>query len=323
MREFMMAAEVGDELAGEDPTVNKLIEMVCNSLGQEDGIFLPTGTMCNQIALRTHCQHGDEIIADKTAHIRHNEVGGAAALSGAQIYPLDGNRGIFTPHQFIEAIRPYSNFQPISRLVVIEQTSNSGGGTVWPLKYIEEISKIAIENNIARHMDGARLFNAVVKDGISARKYCENFDTVWIDFSKGLGCPMGAVLTGTEEFIYKARRWKHQFGGAMRQAGIIAAAGIYALKHNIDRMAVDHNNASILAEQLQQIDCIRVEPVDTNMVFFDVSDLNLTGHEFNEMLKPQGLRFSVAGKYQIRAVTHLDVTKDQIEDAINIIKSVL
>jgi threonine aldolase len=319
MREFMMEAEVGDEMVGEDPSVNQLIEMTCELLGKEAGLFLPSGTMCNQIAMRTHCQPGDEIIADKSSHIRHNEVAGISALSGSLIYPLDGERGIFTADQFKKAIRPYSHFQPRTSLVAIEQTSNSGGGTVWPLPNIEEVCKIALDHKLKRHLDGARLFNAVVKTNTPAIEYTKHFDSVWIDLSKGLGCPLGAVLTGTKEFIYQARRWKHQFGGAMRQAGIVAAAGIYALEHNIDRLEEDHKNATLLAEKLQQIQGIEVEPVETNMVFFDVSGLKMTSQEFNMLLEPHGLRFSDADKYRLRAVTHLDISRDQILEAIDII----
>ncbi|MHA2089310.1 MAG: threonine aldolase family protein, partial [Candidatus Kariarchaeaceae archaeon] len=181
MREFMMEAEVGDEMVGEDPSVNQLIEMTCELLGKEAGLFLPSGTMCNQIAMRTHCQPGDEIIADKSSHIRHNEVAGISALSGSLIYPLDGERGIFTADQFKKAIRPYSHFQPRTSLVAIEQTSNSGGGTIWPLPNIEEVCKIALDHKLKRHLDGARLFNAVVKTNTPAIEYTKHFDSVWID----------------------------------------------------------------------------------------------------------------------------------------------
>ncbi|MHA2250899.1 MAG: threonine aldolase family protein [Candidatus Kariarchaeaceae archaeon] len=323
MREFMLNAEVGDELAGEDPTVNKLVEMTCERLGKEDGLFLPSGTMCNQIAIRTHCQPSDEIIADKTAHIIHYEVAGAAALSGSLISPLNGTKGVFTKEQFKDAIRQPNNYQPRTALVVMEQTSNSAGGTVWPLSSIKEVSQIADENNIAKHMDGARLFNAVVKDNVPAKTYAQYVDSVWIDLSKGLGCPVGAVLTGSKEFIQKARRWKHQFGGAMRQAGIIAAAGIYALENNIDRLAVDHSNAVLLADILQNIDGIMIDPFETNMVYFDIQGLGITSEELNDRIKPYGLRFSIAGKYRLRAVTHLDVNKDQIQEVGDILTEVL
>lgn len=323
MRQAMFEAEVGDEQMGEDPTVNRLLEMVCKILDKEKALFLPSGTMCNQIAVRMHCQPGDEIIADETCHIRNFETGGFAALSGASLYPVRGERGIFTPQQFLDAIRYPSNYDPRTAMVTFEQTSNRGGGSVWPLEYIRAISEEAVERGIGRHMDGARLFNAVVKSGIPAREYASHVDSIWIDFSKGLGAPIGAALAGTEEFIEHARRWKHQFGGAMRQAGIVAAGAIYALDHNIERMQEDHDNADLLAEKLDALDGIRVGLHDTNMVFFDVQYLGVTAEEFNNKLSPYKLRFSVSDTYQLRAVTHLDVSREQVLETVEIVERVI
>jgi len=320
MRKFMAKAEVGDEQQKEDPTVNKLVEMVCELMGKEDAIYLPSGTMCNQIAIRVYCRPGDEIIVDDTTHTRHFETGGPSALSGASIFPLNGRRGIFTAEQVISAIRPENNHFPRSRVVFIEQTSNLGGGSIWPLETIQEICTLANEKGVYRHMDGARLLNAVVASGISAKQYTENFDSVWIDFSKGLGAPVGAALAGSKEFIKEAWRWKHQFGGAMRQAGIIAAGAVYALNHHVDRMAEDHENAQILAKGLAEIDGITVEPVETNMIFFDVSGLGITAEDFNNRLKTHGVRVSTLGPTRARAVTHLNVSKIQIEEALEIIR---
>jgi threonine aldolase len=322
MREFMAAAPVGDEQKREDPTVNQLVEMVCDLLGKEDAFYLPSGTMCSQIAVRVHCQPGDEIIMDRTGHTRHFETGGPAALSGATIYPLDGQRGIFAAGQVHAAIRPPGHHSPRSRVLLVEQTSNMGGGTVWPLQAIQEVCAAAREHGLACHMDGARLLNAVVATGIPAREYAAPFDSVWIDFSKGLGAPVGAALAGSRAFIGEAWRWKHQFGGAMRQAGIIAAAGVYALQHHVERLAEDHDNARHLAEGLAEIEGITVEPVETNMVYFDVSGLGLSASRFGELTLDHGLRFSPETETRVRAVTHLDVSRTQIEEALRIVRNV-
>jgi threonine aldolase len=322
MRAFMADAPVGDEQKKEDPTVNLLIERVCNLLGKEDAIYLPSGTMCNQVALRVHCQPSDEIIMDETGHTRHFETGGPAALCGALVYPIPGVRGVFSASQLEAAIRPPSNYFPRSRLVVVEQTSNLGGGSIWPLETIQEVCTVAAEHGLARHMDGARLLNAVAATGISASEYAAPFDSVWIDFSKGLGAPVGAALAGSGAFIQEAWRWKHQFGGAMRQAGIIAAGAVYALQHHVERLAGDNANAQTLARGLAAVDGIQVEPVETNMVFFDVAGLGLTAEKFNALLMARGVRVSTLGGTRLRAVTHLDVSAAQIVETLSIIEQV-
>ena len=323
MRKAMSEADVGDEQQKEDPTVNQLVDMVCRLLGKEDAIFLPSGTMCNQIAWRVHCRLGDEIIMDETAHTRHFETGGPAALSGAMTYALQGERGIFSASQVEAAIRPPNNHFPRSRAVLIEQTSNLGGGSVWPLETIQDVCGVAHKYGLACHMDGARLLNAVAATGIPAADYALPFDSLWIDFSKGLGAPVGAALAGSKAFIQEAWRWKHQFGGEMRQAGIIAAGAVYALRHHVDRLAEDHQNAKILAEGLAGIEGIRVQPAETNLIFFDVSGLGLTAQAFNESLMELGLRVSVLGKTRARAVTHLDVSRSQVHEALEIIRRVV
>jgi threonine aldolase len=322
MRAFMAAAEVGDEQQREDPTVNQLVGMVCDLLGKEDAIYLPSGTMCNQIAFRVHCQPGDEIIMDTTAHTRHYETGGASALSGATMLPLPGKRGIFGADQLEAALRPAGHHFPRSRVVLIEQTSNLGGGSIWPLETINEVCAVAQEHGLARHMDGARLLNAVVAAGIPAKDYAANLDSVWIDFSKGLGAPVGAALAGSREFIAKAWRWKHQFGGAMRQAGIIAAGAVYALQHHVERLAEDHANAQRLGRGLDAIDGIQVDPVETNMIFFDVAGLGLDAEQFGRRLLARGVRVSLAGPTRLRAVTHLDVSPAQIQEALDAVRDV-
>lgn len=322
MRQFMSQAEVGDEQLREDPTVNRLVERVGELLGKEAAIFLPSGTMCNAIAFRVHCRPGDEIIMDRTAHPWHFETGGPAALSGALIQPLDGQRGIFSAEQVVAAIRPTDNHSPRSRVVSVEQTTNMGGGAIWPLATIQAVCAAAKQHGLACHMDGARLMNAVVASGVPAREYAAPFDSVWIDFSKGLGAPVGAALAGSPEFIRSAWRWKHQFGGAMRQAGIIAAGALYALEHHVERLAEDHANAHSLTRGLAEIDGLTVEPVETNIVFFDVAGLGLSAEAFNQAAVAFGLRFSVSGPTRLRAVTHLDVSSAQIEEAVEIVRKV-
>lgn len=323
MRKFISEAEVGDEQRREDPTVNLLVEMVCDLLGKEDAVFLPSGTMCNQISFRVHCRHGDEIIMDHTAHTMNFEAGGPASLSGASIYPLAGERGIFSAEQLEAAIRPVGYHFPRSRVVLVEQTSNLGGGSIWPLETIEKVSVIARKNGLAVHMDGARLLNATAATGISAKEYAAHFDSLWIDFSKGLGAPVGAALAGSKDFIQDAWRWKHQFGGAMRQAGIIAAGAVYALNHHVSRLAEDHANAKILAQGLAEIEGIDVVPAETNIVFFHIPDLPVSAQTFNERLMARGAQVSATGAKTLRALTHLDVSKAQVEEAVVIIRDVV
>ena len=322
MRKFMAEAEVGDEQQKEDPSVNKLVEMVCDLLGKEDAVYLPSGTMCNQIAFRVHCRPGDEIIMDETAHTRHYETGGPAALTGAMIYPLAGKRGVFTAEQLEAAVRPASNHLPRSRVVLVEQTSNLGGGAIWPLDGIQAVCDAAHKHGMVCHMDGARLLNAVAATGVKAGTYADPFDSLWIDFSKGLGAPVGAALAGSKGFIQDAWRWKHQFGGAMRQAGIIAAGAVYALNHHVERLPKDNENAQILARGLAEIEGIVVEPVETNLIFFDVSGLGVTAEAFSDLLRDKGLRISFLGKTRARAVTHLDVSREQVKEALETIRQV-
>ena len=325
MRRAMAEAEVGNEQAGEDPTVNRLCEMVAELLGKENAVFVPSGTMCNQIAYRVYCRPGDEIILDRTAHPLHAETGGPAALSGAMTRPLDGGRGIFSASQVADAIRADSSHSPRSRVVSIEQTSNAGGGSVWPLDTIQAVAQTARGRGLFVHMDGARLLNAVVATGISARDYAAPCDSAWIDFSKGLGGPVGAALAGSEAFIEEAWRWKHQFGGAMRQAGIISAAGVYALEHHVERLADDHENAKALANALAEVPGIDLDPpeIETNMVYFDVSGTGLEAAEICDRLLARGVRIGVVGRTRMRAVTHLDATRDDVEEAALTVRQVV
>jgi threonine aldolase len=324
MRRFMCDAEVGDEQKGEDPTVNLLQEMVAELLGKEAALFLPSGTMCNEIALRVHCRPGDEMLAHRTAHPIHFEAGGPAALAGVNASALDGPRGQYDAPTVAGAIRPDSRYMPRSRLLWVEQTSNLGGGSIWPLARIAEVTDVARARGLRCHLDGARLLNAVVATGVSARDYAAPFDSAWIDFTKGLGAPVGAALAGSREFIAEAWRLKQQMGGAMRQAGIIAAGGVFALRHHVKRLAEDHANARRLAEGLAELPGVALVPatVETNIVIFELRGA-LDAPAAVAALLARGVRMGAMGPRAVRAVTHLDVNADQIERALKAARDVL
>jgi threonine aldolase len=324
MRQFMCEAEVGDEQLFEDPTVNTLQEMVAELLGKEAALFLPSGTMCNEIALRVHCRPGDEMIAHRTAHPIHFEAGGPAALAGVNVSVLDGARGQYSEDAVAAAIRPDSRYMPKSRLLWVEQTSNLGGGSIWPLARIAAVTEVARRHHMRTHLDGARLMNAVVASGVSAREYATLFDSAWIDFTKGLGAPVGAALAGTHEFIAQAWRLKQQMGGAMRQAGIIAAGGIFALRHHVSRLDEDHVNARRLAEGLSKLPGVLLDPasVETNIVIFELNGA-VHATQVVAALLARGVRMGAMGPRTIRAVTHLDVTPPQIECALEVAASAL
>ena len=321
MRRFMCDAEVGDEQKLEDPTVNLVCEMVAELLGKEAAVFLPSGTMCNEIALRVHARPGEEVIVHHTAHPINFETGGPGALAGVNMRVVDGERGQFDAAAVEAAVRPASRYAPRSRLVWVEQTSNLGGGSVWPLERLEAVAAVARRHGLATHMDGARLMNAVVASGVSAREYAAPFDSAWIDFTKGLGAPVGAAMAGSRAFIDEAWRCKQQMGGAMRQAGIIAAAGVYALRHHVKRLADDHANARRLADGLAALPGIRLDPktVETNIVFFDTS---ANAAEAVEHMLAHGVRMGALGPHTIRAVTHLDVDAAGIERTLTVAREV-
>jgi threonine aldolase len=319
MRRFMCEAEVGDEQQREDPTVNLLQDMVADLLGKEAALFLPSGTMCNQVAFAVHCQAGDEILLQELAHPLLYEAGGAAALIGAVFRPLVSPDGFFTAEQVERAVRPRVHYMPLTRVVSIEQTSASTGGVCWPLDRIQQVCAAAHSRGLVTHMDGARFFNAVVASGTAARAFAAPVDSVWVDLSKGLGAPVGAVLAGSRDFIERAWIFKQRFGGAMRQAGIIAAAGVYALRHHVERLTQDHERARELAAGLAEISGVSLElhRVQTNIVIFDVEGTGLTGEAFNQRaLASHGVRFSVLGPTTVRAVTHLDIPPDGIARAL-------
>jgi threonine aldolase len=320
MKRFMMDAEVGNEVEGEDPTADRLCEMVADLLGKEKALFVASGTMANEVAFRVFCQPGDEIILDQSAHPLHTEVGGPAALSGAMTRPVTGVRGVFTAGQLEAAIRPSSRQNPRSRLVSVEQTTNLGGGKIWPIETTTEVAETAHHHGLAAHLDGARLMNAVVASGVSARDYAAPFDSAFIALTKGLGCPIGSVLAGSADFIDQAWRWRQQFGGGMRQVGIIAAAGIYALENNIERLAEDHENAQVLARGLGAIPGVEIDPgeVETNIVHFGVGGVGLSAPAISDALATEGVRIRAIGPTRMRALTQLEVNRADIEEAVAI-----
>ena len=322
MKEAMMRAEVGDEQHGDDPTVHELCDRMAALMGKEAAVYLPSGTMCNVIAILTHCSKGDEVIAHETSHILHSEGGTHAALTGVQIMPMKGPRGMFTADDVRAAIRPKTRYAPPQRLLEVEQTANIGGGAIWPLAQLNAVADVAHEQGWATHMDGARLMNACVAAGIAPAEMVANYDSVWLDFTKGLGAPLGAVLCGTQEFIGQAWRWKQRLGGSMRQAGICAAACIYALDHHVDRLAEDHANAKALARGRRQIPGVVVEEPDTNLVFFDIKGCGMSVEQLQSKLQMRGIAVSGLGG-RVRACTHLDVTAPMIEEAVTEIRAAL
>jgi threonine aldolase len=320
MKEAMMEAEVGDEQHGSDPTVHALCERMAGLLGKEAAVFLPSGTMCNEIAILTHCRPGDEVLAHHTAHILSSEGGAPWALAGVQVTGLKGERGQFDTATLEEAIRPRSRYSPPQTLMEVEQTANLGGGACWGLKQLRAVADMAHAHGMATHMDGARLMNAAVAMGVPARELAAEYDSVWLDFTKGLGAPLGAVLAGSAAFIDAAWRWKQRMGGSMRQGGICAAACLYALDHNIDRLAEDHANARRLAQGLAQVPGLSVEEPETNLVFFDTSGTGMTADALAARVRADGVLISTMGRHRARACTHLDVTSGQVEEAVAAIR---
>lgn len=323
MKAAMMEAEVGDEQHGDDPTIDALCDRMAALLGKPAAMFLPSGTMCNQISLLTHCRPGDEIIAHESAHIIMAEGGGPGALAHASVLGLAGARGQFDADTLGAAIRERRRNSPPQTLVAVEQTANWGGGSVWPLEQLNAVLDRAHEEGMATHMDGARLMNAVVAAGVPAREMVAGCDSVWLDFTKGLGAPLGAALCGSAEFIDAAWRWKQRLGGSLRQGGICAGACLYALDHNIARLAEDHENARALARGLAQIPGIAVETPETNLVFFDVAGTGLTAEALETRARAAGVMISVMGRTRARACTHLDVNRAGIEEAVEVIRRVV
>jgi threonine aldolase len=321
MREAMARAEVGDEQIGDDPSVNMLCERVADLLGKEAAVFMPSGTMCNVAATLVHCRPGDEILAHESAHIIAREGGAHAALGGFQVTALTGADGKFTPETFRKALHPRTRYQPPQTVVSVEQTANIGGGTIWKKADLDAIVATAKSNGLATHMDGARLLNATVATGISARDMAMGWDSAWLDFSKGLGAPVGAVIAGSVAFIDEVWRWKQRLGGSMRQAGICAAACTYALDHHVDRLAEDHTNARALARGLSQIKGMDVQQPETNLVFFKPDGTGVSGDDMVAHLRQRGVLLAMMDG-RIRACTHLDVTADMIEETVGLVREI-
>jgi threonine aldolase len=325
MRKAMAEAEVGDDVFGEDPTVNVLQVKVANLLGKEAALFVPSGTMANQLSIKSHTQPGDEVIIETSSHPYNFEGGAGAALSGVQFQCLKGGRGILDVAQIEEAIRPEDHHFAVTRLVCLENTHNRGGGSIYPLEKMAEIYRLAKSKGLLVHLDGARLWNASVATGIKPHEYAQWADSVSVCLSKGLGAPIGSLIAGSQLFIDRVHRFRKMFGGGMRQVGIIAAAGIYALDHHLERLKEDHQNAKRLAVGLKEFKGVSVDPkhVETNIVIFDVMDTGMTGAQVAEPMRREGVLIHAFGKTQIRLVTHLDVSSEDIERTLKVFEKAL
>lgn len=325
MREAMAGALVGDDVYGEDPTVNRLQEMTAALLGKSDAVFVPSGIMANQLSIRVHTQPGNEVIVESRSHIVRYEHGAASALAGVQLHWVTGTRGILEPVQVEAAIRPRDPYNPVTALICLENTHNSGGGSIYPLATIERVRRVAQTQGIPMHLDGARLFNAVVATGIPAAEYARHFETVSFCLSKGLGAPVGSLIATDRATGDRLRRFRRMYGGGMRQAGILAAAGIYALEHNIPRLKEDHENARRLASLLQKIPGVAINPdhVETNILLFDLPETRRSSARIVADLREAGVLINAVGPRSFRAVTHLDVSAQDIEEAGRVFEAVL
>jgi threonine aldolase len=324
MRAAIAAAEVGDDVFGDDPTVNRLQERAAALLGKEAALFVPSGSMANQVSIRAVCEPGDEIIADETTHSYNFETGGPAALSGVSMRLIAGVRGLFTAEQAEALIRPDNAHYPRTRMIIVENTNNRGGGTIWPVEQVAGLRALAERRSLHLHMDGARLLNACVARGLAPTDYTRHVHSVSLCFSKGLGAPVGSIVAGPSEFIRRCHRFRKMFGGAMRQAGILAAAALYALDHNVERLAEDHANARRLAEAIAELPGIRLDPttVETNIIIFEVEPRLGTSADFVDLLRERGVWVLATGANKVRAVTHLDVSRGQIDHAIEVFRQV-
>lgn len=325
MRDAMLRAAVGDDVFREDPTVNQLEERVASLLGKEAALFVPSGTMSNQIAIKAHTQPGDELLCDVNCHIYNYEAGGPAALSGVTCRTLEGDFGILSPDQFEGKVRPPNDHCVRTRLVCLENTHNRGGGRIYPLESIKAIREWTRQHSLILHLDGARLWNAAVATGISPGTWAESFDTVSVCFSKGLGAPVGSALAGPREFIARCRRLRKLFGGGMRQAGMIAAAALYALDHNVSRLAEDHLHAQRIAEAIRETPGLKLVPsrVDTNLIWFEVSPTLGTAKDVAAEFQQRGILVQQVGSNTIRACTHLDVSSPMVEKVVQEIPRVM
>lgn len=323
MRAAMAAAEVGDDVFHEDPTVNALEERAAELAGKEAALFVPSGTMANLIACKLHTQPGDEVIIERTSHLYRYEAGGFAAYAGVSVALLDGDRGLLEPGQIDGAIRLSDVHQPRSRLLWLENTHNAGGGSCWPLERLAAVVAAGRMHGLAVHLDGARVWNACVAQGVALSTIAAHVDALSFCCSKGLGCPVGSVLIGDRAFVTEARRVRKQLGGGMRQAGVLAAAALHALDRHVERLAEDHANARLLADGLDGLAGLRVRPVETNIVLLDTSTSRLGPMEVVGMLIGEGVRCLPMNATTVRLVTHLDVTRADVEHAIGVARKVL
>ncbi len=322
MRRAMAEAEVGDDVYGEDPTVNRLQEAVAELLGKEAALFVPSGVMANQIALKVHTAPGDEVILNRLSHIYNYESGAPGLLSGVQLAPIDSDDGLLAADRVEAAVRPAMDVFPRTRLVCVENTLNKGGGAVYPLERIDAVAAVARRHGLALHLDGARLWHASVASGVAERDYAARFDTAWVALSKGLGAPVGSVLAGPADLIGEARRYRKLFGGGMRQAGVLAAAGLYALEHHRPRLAEDHAKAKRLAEGIAELPGFAVDPaaVETNIVLFDVEAGDAA--PVVERLGKEGVLLTPFGPATVRATTHRDVAMADVERTLSIMQRI-
>ena len=323
MREAMMKAEGGDDVYSEDPTVNRLQNLIAEMFGKEASLFVPSGTMGNEVCIKVHTQPGDEIIVEQDSHIFIYETAAPSLLAGVQVMPIPGRSGNMTVEQVKNAIRPKEYYLPPTKLICIENTHGRSAGSIIPLDEIKRIRNLSLNENIKMHLDGARLWNASVASGISLKEYALYFDSLSVCFSKGLGAPVGSIIIGSEEFIQRARVYRKIFGGGMRQAGILAAAALYALDNNIDRLEEDHNKAYYFATELNQLKQIGINlnEIQTNMVIADVGPSKKNQQEVLNLLKINGVLLTPERSTSIRAVMHLDVSMDQVKDAVKVFKS--
>ena len=323
MREYMINAEVGDDVYGEDPTVNALQDKICELTGKQAALFVTSGTQANQVSLSTHTEPGNEIICEYRSHIFNYESGAAALLSGIQLHPLVSEYGILDLEQVENAIRPKEDHFPRTGVITVENTHNRWGGTIYPIEELKKLRLLADEYGLLMHLDGARLWNASVATGIALKEYASLFDSVSLCFSKGLGAPVGSVIAGSEDFIRRAHYYRKVFGGGMRQAGILAAAAIYAIDHNFERLAEDHRRAHILAEAINELPpfVVNLRTVETNIVIMDTSIAGLSAPYVVEKLAEKGLRISAISPTRLRAVTHLHFDDNDLDQAIEILKS--
>ncbi|MCV6629393.1 MAG: beta-eliminating lyase-related protein [Flavobacteriaceae bacterium] len=324
MMEAMLQARVGDDVFKEDPTVNALEEKLASMFGVQAALFFPSGTMANQTAIKLHTQPGEQLICDKYAHIYNYEGGGVSFNSSVSCKLIDGDRGMMTAEQVEAAINPPDFYHsPLSSLVAIENTTNKGGGACWNLTALQQIRELCDDHQLAYHLDGARLWNALVAKDQEPKTYGKLFDTISVCLSKGLGCPVGSVLLGSKEHIEKAIRIRKVFGGGMRQAGYLAAAGMYALDHHMDRLKDDHQRAKDIADVLKQAAFVKkIEPVETNILIFEIEEKVLQEAEFIKILEQHQIRIISMGEGKWRMVTHLDYTKEQHQQLLSILKQI-